>query len=222
MGSGERSDLAVSGQQAGLTVCARCGKTIGHGHGNRKYCPECVVPARRERRRKRENQSAQFTCPECGRTVERIHGQRKYCPECSRAVQRRQSAEHMRRKRAQNPRNPRMLVCPVCGDEFAPATSNQRYCTKDCAAAARRAYARRPAVELVCPVCGKSFVKHHGQQKYCTPECRERNEKGDFYLDMPQRVYKSPGGNQGGIAAVAAQARAAGMTYGQYVSKYGG
>lgn len=75
---------------------------------------------------------------------------------------------------------------------------------------------------MVCPVCGKSFVKHHGQQKYCTPECRERNEKGDFYLDMPQKAYKSPGGNQGGIAAVAAQARAVGMTYGRYVSQYGG
>lgn len=204
------------------TVCARCGKAIEHGHGNRKYCPECVVPARQERRRKRENRSAQFTCPECGRTLERIHGLQKYCPECSKAVHRRQVAENMRRKRAQNPRNPRMLVCPVCGKEFSPATGNQHYCTKDCAAAARRAYRSRPAVELVCPVCGKSFVKHHGQQKYCTPECRERNEKGDFYLDMPQRVYKSPGGNQGGIAAVAAQARAAGMTYGQYVSKYGG
>lgn len=125
----------------------------------------------------------------------------------------------MRRKRA---RNPRVLVCPVCGDEFAPTTANQRYCTKDCAAAARRAYQSRPAVELICPVCGKSFVKHHGQQKYCTPECRERNEKEDFYPDVPQYVCKSPGGNQGRIAAVAAQARAAGMTYGQYVSKYGG
>lgn len=75
---------------------------------------------------------------------------------------------------------------------------------------------------IECKYCGKKFVKQTVHQKYCSVQCRksgfyygEKNNNGTAQVENEKPKYKSE------LARLNAEARAHGMSYGQYVSKYG-
>jgi len=68
-------------------------------------------------------------------------------------------------------------VCELCGKEFIPTASNQRFCP-ECKTTARKLYdynyqrtVRRPDRIKICARCGKEFYAKRLKEKYC-PECR--------------------------------------------------
>ena len=93
--------------------------------------------------------------------------------------------------------------------------------------------------ELICPVCGKAFVREKGKhsQKYCSIECGnlvDINRKKKIYennkeeLNRKRREYnrakklkESSGNGKLSISEVDALADKKGLSYGQYVAKYG-
>jgi predicted RNA-binding Zn-ribbon protein involved in translation (DUF1610 family) len=69
-------------------------------------------------------------------------------------------------------------VCELCGKEFIPTTSNQKFCS-ECKTTARKLYnynyqrtVVRPDRIKTCARCGKEFYAKHLNEKYC-PECKE-------------------------------------------------
>ena len=130
---------------------------------------------------------------------------------------------------------PHTRTCPVCGAEFVPKSNHQVYCGMLCReeAARRRKAAKAAKKEYgkgTCPVCGEEFVKETGNQAYCSARCRqllqnrqkaearaaERRER-QAAKKAPRR--KKPGGQS--AASIVREARKEGLSYGQYVAKYG-
>lgn len=85
----------------------------------------------------------------------------------------------------------------------------------------------------VCPVCGKVFQKdkYRAAKKYCSQECRDsaqleskrnydRKNYATIYDRRKTRKNKKKFNNQS-IVDITVAARKEGMTYGQYVAKYG-
>ena len=76
-----------------------------------------------------------------------------------------------------------------------------------------------------CLVCGKEFVADKFAVVCCSGKCSANRRydatKGDihkYYYDKPRPVKKK---GKESLAVIAAKARSAGMTYGQYVVKMG-
>lgn len=71
-----------------------------------------------------------------------------------------------------------------------------------------------------CKRCGKSFVPKNNKQTYCNPICRIEYHKEMAMAEKEElQEYRKRKGKS--IKNIAAEAKAAGMTYGQYVSKMG-
>lgn len=70
-----------------------------------------------------------------------------------------------------------------------------------------------------CKYCGKEFNSTKNDRRYCSDECRKKSQ-----LEMSKKRRKGAHIKKPNAAVVdiAVKARAAGMTYGQYVAKMGG
>ena len=70
----------------------------------------------------------------------------------------------------------------------------------------------------ICKGCGKEFEPKKGvtYQLYCSKECRKSNQP--YYKPLKKRKVKNLGED---LAKINAKARAEGLSYGQYVAKYG-
>jgi len=85
--------------------------------------------------------------------------------------------------------------------------------------------------EKVCAYCGKTFEHNNTQTKYCGNECRAAVQREQNlrhrrkYLDRqatkPKAKRKPKIEKPKTLSEIAAAAREAGMTYGEYVAKYG-
>ena len=77
-----------------------------------------------------------------------------------------------------------------------------------------------------CAYCGKTFIPKNSKQKYCSVACRDKNKKKRIKENPDKYTYyrerktrrKAKGTDLGRINE---KARAEGLTYGQYVAKYG-
>lgn len=74
----------------------------------------------------------------------------------------------------------------------------------------------------ICCICGKAFISHAPASKCCGPECmlewrKQLKERRDYktYKTKAARTKKAKGPT---LTEMAKAARAAGMTYGQYVA----
>mgnify|MGYP002624069942 CR=1 FL=1 len=78
-------------------------------------------------------------------------------------------------------------TCAVCGGEFIPRHSLQKYCSAECSRLAHLAVCRncrakkklsdgRPAL-VKCAVCGEEFEPKNINQKYCSPECKAAHDR---------------------------------------------
>lgn len=56
------------------------------------------------------------------------------------------------------------MICPVCGKEFAPRASGQKFCSRRCNNISR--FGKR-----ICPVCEKEFVPQFQAQVICSKLC---------------------------------------------------
>ena len=120
-----------------------------------------------------------------------------------------------------------VFCCERCGDIFE-AETEQAFC-KDGRKALAQPTARVTIYEHICTRCGKKYDSRKAQGKYC-PDCRPivcnqqkmewaaRNGKYDYEPAPKKRITK---GNEG-ITDIVKKAAALGMSYGQYMSKYGG
>lgn len=91
--------------------------------------------------------------------------------------------------------------------------------------------------KVQCPVCGKMFDREpkKGNQMYCGLECRRKAELESKRLssqrnkllipfnsiDPPKKPKKKKKSNMESIVEIDRLAKSEGLTYGQYVAKYG-
>ncbi len=116
--------------------------------------------------------------------------------------------------------------CAVCGTPFE-AHRNKIYCSKECAVRAaeetriRRLRERGSYVVgdiITCPVCGKNFMFSSGGKKYCSAECQRKARKLGISKATPMSPRKK---RPSTLAEVERKSREEGMSYGEYVVKYG-
>ena len=109
-----------------------------------------------------------------------------------------------------------MTACPTCGKEFERIGA-KKFCSVKC----RKKYnSQKPKSEeykspklFECGWCGL-FFQSRKKEEYCCDECRKKGENR-----KRKRAKKKFGLNS--IDAIAIAARKEGLSYGQYVAKYG-
>lgn len=72
-----------------------------------------------------------------------------------------------------------------------------------------------------CERCGKLFVSKSGNTQYCSQVCRTRAAEARRRAERQAKYDNRPKANKD-LDRVAAEANAAGMTYGKYVAKMRG
>ena len=79
-------------------------------------------------------------------------------------------------------------------------------------------------MEGKCAYCGKVFTKNSGPQKFCSKECylSQRRESYDPVKRREERKRRQkPAKPDSELARINRQAREIGLSYGQYVARYG-
>ena len=101
--------------------------------------------------------------------------------------------------------------CDKCGKEFETFNAKKRWCSGSCAQFAwRKAQPKKTEIKT-CPTCTKEFQVTNEHKKYCSSECKEAKKlKIETREDKVKKTHKS-------ISEMAAEARALGMSYGEYV-----
>jgi hypothetical protein len=113
--------------------------------------------------------------------------------------------------------------CKFCGNSFATRHSTQLYCCKSCSSQAfadlKAELATGEAIthRLKCNFCGKPFTNKR-RKSYCSNECRLM---ANGRCARPKPKDKKAEKPKVSIAEVCVLARQQGLTYGQYVAKYG-
>ena len=113
------------------------------------------------------------TCDYCGKEFEEKPRQ-KYCSrEC---CVKQHNIEHNAMRRERNKSHvPEVKICPVCNQEFKPASLRQVYCTTPECKQKRwmknNAYIKenkvKPVLNAVCPFCQKEYEKTRTNQPTC-------------------------------------------------------
>lgn len=75
---------------------------------------------------------------------------------------------------------------------------------------------------IICKECGKECVRTSNSQKVCV-DCRKKVKYGQYCKSEPQSTSKKGGRKKKALSIVeiCELAKAEGLTYGQYVTKYG-
>lgn len=77
--------------------------------------------------------------------------------------------------------------------------------------------------EAECPICGETFWQKKKAQMYCSRKCgniaNRRQDEADLEAIQEICEAKKPAKS---LSQIAAEARAAWMTYGQYMARCGG
>lgn len=118
-----------------------------------------------------------------------------------------------------------LRACADCGKTFLAKNTKRIYCD-DCGIARHREAARlrqqqqRTIYEKTCPTCGKTFQTQHYNTKYCSTECAMKARMAKEYVSRP-KVKEAPKPKKTNIREVVAEAERLGLTYGQYVARFG-
>lgn len=173
-------------------------------------------------------------CVVCGKLFEMNRNKKTCGPECA-DIRRKyvnRINDRKRREEARIARESVKITCPVCGKKFV-SKKGKKYCSDDCRRKAEKKRNRERYQKLKgklsegkivkCGCCGKEFNTKEGGSKYCSKDCRlimsrrisaeyNRNKRELTKAFMARRSETK----SNGIDAVAAAAKAAGMSYGQY------
>lgn len=125
--------------------------------------------------------------------------------------------------------------CAECGKIFESNVHSQKTCSPGCAAIRRKKqneerYAKARAATRerngirICLNCGKDFVSDHALKVCCSRECQHERDKRKINENNRSIRQKSKAirSTEKQIIDINAKARALGMSYGQYVARYGG
>lgn len=156
-------------------VCENCGETFEARRcdGDRKYCSrQCAGEANRG------TKMATNVCPQCGEEYEVVASRakrRKYC-----------SKECAYDARRHGPKLPTERTCEWCGSVFsAGASSDQRFCSRECASAKLKDDHRD---ERSCERCGETFVVTTGDDKrFCSIPCANNFNGKERREDRPSQ-----------------------------------
>lgn len=172
-------------------------------------------------------------CVVCGKLFEMNRNKKTCGPECA-DIRRKyvnRINDRKRREKARIAQESVKITCPVCKKKFV-SKKGKRYCSDDCRRKAEKKRNRERYQKLKgklsegkivkCGCCGKEFNTKNGGSKYCSKDCRlimsrrisaeyNRNKRELTKAFAARKVSLN-----GGIDAVAAAAKAAGMSYGQY------
>lgn len=173
-------------------------------------------------------------CVVCGKLFEMSRNKKTCSSECA-DIRRKyvnRINDRKRREEARIAQESVKITCPVCGKKFV-SKKGKRYCSDDCRRKAEEKRNRERYQQLKgklsqgktvkCGCCGKEFNTKNGGSKYCSKDCRlimsrqisaeyNRNKRELTKAFMARRSETK----SNGIDAVAAAAKAAGMSYGQY------
>lgn len=107
-----------------------------------------------------------------------------------------------------------MKTCEWCDKKFEPKGNAQKFCSKSCAKKAFNARMYNKEKVVVCEECGKEFTTFR-RKIYCSAECRLMSY--GRIKKVKKTVQTKP---QMTLAQVNAMARAEGLSYGQYMTKF--
>lgn len=119
-----------------------------------------------------------------------------------------------------------MRQCKYCGKDMTIEFGNRKsFCNDECY---KKFYGVKKAKLVACEMCGKPLT---GQRRtYCSDECQKKSKQSERYDEYkkPQAttypvIVKKRGRPKKSttLAGINELARAEGLTYGQYVGKYG-
>ena len=79
-------------------------------------------------------------------------------------------------------------------------------------------------MEGKCEHCGKAFIKRSAPQKFCCKKCYAayQREGGVKVAGKPKKKTWTPAGTEKDIVRICGEAKKLGLSYGQYVVRYGG
>lgn len=173
-------------------------------------------------------------CVVCDKLFEMNRNKKTCSPECA-DIRRKyvnRINDRKRREEARIARESVKVTCPTCGKKFV-SKKGKRYCSDDCRRKAEKKRNRERYQQfkgklsegkiVKCGCCGKEFNTKNGGSKYCSKDCRlimsrqisaeyNRNKRELTKAFMARRSETK----STGIDAVAAAAKEAGMSYGQY------
>ena len=126
---------------------------------------------------------------------------------------------------------PMKKICVICGKEFITTNKQKKSCSHVCQdelsrqttrkwyEAHKRGNAKQDLPKRRCLYCGELYHPNRSDQLYCSRECRQKDYSKQRKWDRPKkkRIRKVTKNNDS-ITDIAKLARAAGMTYGQYVA----
>lgn len=115
-------------------------------------------------------------------------------------------------------------ICLFCGKEFLTDDNRKKYCNSECSAAFhahKKSENHRQAREgKRCEVCGKIIVSNR-LRKYCSRKCANKAKNLRNSVIPKSIEIKKSLKPKLSISEINSLARAKGLSYGQYVSKYG-
>jgi len=126
-------------------------------------------------------------------------------------------------------------VCTECGKTFIANVANRKTCSDACSEIrkkkyAEKVYAKKRAATLerigmrICVTCCKEFTTNNPAKVCCSPECqrvrdRKLTKQNRMSTKLREQKIKS---SEKDIIDINAKAKAMGLSYGQYVARYGG
>ena len=127
-------------------------------------------------------------------------------------------------------------TCTECGKTFLTHIKVKLTCSEECANMRRRKYAiernakaRAATIERngirICLICGNEFAPSHANKVCCSPECQKKRERelvNASNRSIQQKRAKKVKSSEQQINDINAKAKAMGLSYGQYVARYGG
>lgn len=96
--------------------------------------------------------------------------------------------------------------CLGCGKEYKPNACNQQYCSIEC---------RNRKKPRFCLFCGSKL--NGVQKKYCNSKCRNEYLKANKNTVTRKAIRRK----KTSLADINKKARSEGLSYGQYMAKYG-
>lgn len=112
-----------------------------------------------------------------------------------------------------------IIKCPWCGKEFERKQAAQKYCCAECRKKAGKHVMRQNQIRqykssklFECGWCGLMF-ESKTKEEYCCEECRQKAEN--------RKRNRRKNKNKLSIEAIALASRKEGLSYGEYVMKYG-
>lgn len=165
-------------------------------------------------------------CEFCGDDFIAIRNKQKYCSkECC------YEADKLRKRWERKIGKPDFpeQICIVCGNKFKPKRSDQITCGGECSKRHNvdinldkiRAYKqarKKPLEPKKCIICNKVFMPTSHKQKLCgSPECKRLRTRELDNIKVKKKYVPKPKTGPT-LAELAAEARAHGMNYGEYIA----